>query len=108
MLVALSILFMFAIQAHAEHQEISINIFYDSQGNYDGEIHVTTGAADDEATSRDILTYYHIKDSNGDTHTMWVYWAYDEKLALGVWANIWWIFVGYDEIDAFFDEHTSD
>ena len=109
MLILFSALFVSIIDAHAEYQHKSYNYFYDSQGNYEDEIQVESGASDEDATLRSIVVYFHIKDSEGVIHSLLVSTAFWTRPDTNTsWSFSYGWFVGYPKIREFFDKHTSD
>ena len=121
-LVLASLLFCFpALDSEAAgHQDIEHHYYYDSQGNYTSSTTNVSGA--ENPTSRTTKTYYHITDSNGDTHSLHVstvdeiYGTFTIRYVIGDtvititytgWLTTSSWYIEYDEIEYFFDSNTD-
>ena len=104
----------------AGHQDVEHHYYYDSQGNCVGS--TTNISGDENPTSRTTKTYYHITDSNGDTHSLHVstvdesYGTYTIRAVVNgqvifitytgwITTSSWYI--ESDEITYFFDSNTD-
>lgn len=108
LLVAFSFLLLSSLDADAAHQHKSYNYFWDSEGTYKGTIHAESGASDEDATLRSVVVYYHITDSDGETHSLLVsaaFWTRPDTDSNWSYSYGW--FIDYDRIREFFDKHTS-
>lgn len=93
----------------AGHQNVYIHLHFNSQGQFTDMTREKVGASDEDATTRDIHVVYHILDSNGQNHSLWVSTARWEVDQDGTWyfnARESY-FCGYDAITAFFQQHSG-